>query len=465
MPDSISTSRPAAVVIGASAAGLFTAAVLTEFADVTIIERDRLPDGPEPRRGVPQTRHAHLIWSGGVNAFNELLPGLTDAAVAQGARLVRIMGDMISRAPNEVWFRRFLATHHRNLVCSRDLLDFVLRERVLNHERITLRQATTALGLEGDATRVTGVRVHGADKDFTLPADLVVDASGRGSHAAQWLAGLGLPEVTEREVNAGVTYATRLFKAPAGAGDNYPLVNVQANPAKAPGQGGIILPIENNQWLVTLAGTRGGEPTADPDAFVPFALGFGDPIIGQLLQHAEPISDVITTRSTANRRRYFERMKRWPDGFLAMGDAIAAYNPVYGHGLTVAAQGAIAIRDVLHSKYITAPGTARQLQRAAARPVAAAWDLAVGQDAFYPGAAQTPPTPTERFLARFVDKAVETGARSPRAMGALLDVMSMEKPATRLFSKDMLIPMLFGPQKPHLQGPPLREDERAVIQP
>ncbi|MBD0420258.1 FAD-dependent monooxygenase [Streptomyces sp. TRM S81-3] len=465
MPDSTSTRRPTAVVIGASAAGLLTAAVLTEFADVTIIERDRLPDGSEPRRGVPQTRHAHLVWSGGVNAFNEILPGFADAAVAQGARLVRIMGDMISRAPNEVWFRRFLATHHRNLVCSRDLLDFVLRERVLNHERVTLRQETTALGLEGDATHVTGVHARGADQDFILPADLVVDASGRGSHAAQWLTGLGLPKVTEREVNAGVTYATRLFKAPAGAGDSFPLVNIQANPTKAPGQGGIILPIENNQWLVTLAGTRGGEPTTDPDTFVSFALGFGDPVIGQLLHKAEPISDVTTTRSTANRRRYFEKMKRWPDGFLVMGDAIAAYNPVYGHGLTVAAQGAIAVRDVLRSKGVTAPGTARHLQRAAGRPVAAAWDLAVGQDAFYPGAVQTPPTPLERYLARFVDKAVETGARNPRAMGALLDVMSMEKPATRLFSRDMLIPMLFGPRKPHLQGPPLSEDERAILQP
>ncbi|MFC7917978.1 FAD-dependent oxidoreductase [Streptomyces sp. NPDC057386] len=465
MPDSNTTRRPTAVVIGASAAGLLTAAVLARFADVTVIERDQLPDGPEPRRGVPQTRHAHVVWSGGVNAFEELLPGFTDAAIARGARLVRIMGDMVSRAPNEVWFRRFLATHHRNLVCSRDLLDFVLRERVLSDERITLRDATTARALEGDATRVTGVRAHHAGKDFTLPADLVVDTSGRGSHAARWLVDLGLPKVVEREVNAGVTYATRLFKAPAGAGDNFPLVNVQANPAKAPGQGGIILPIENNQWLVTLAGTRGGEPTADPDAFRPFALGFGDPIIGQLLRNAEPISDVVTTRSTANRRRYYEKMKRWPDGFIVMGDAVAAYNPVYGHGLTVAAQGAIAVRDILRSKGITAPGAARRLQRAAARPVAAAWDLAVGQDAFYPGASTTPPTSMERFLARFVDKAVETGARSPRAMGALLDVMSMEKPATRLFSKDMLIPMLFGPRKPHLQQPPLRDDERAVIRP
>ncbi|WP_405877184.1 FAD-dependent monooxygenase [Streptomyces sp. NBC_01136] len=461
MPDR-ATPRPlTAIVIGASAAGLFAAAALTEFADVTLIERDTLPEGPEPRRGVPQARHAHLVWSGGVRAFNELLPGIVDDITARGGRLVHIMGDMVSRAPNEIWFRRFTTTHHRNLVCSRDLLDFELRDHVLADERITLRQNTSALGLEGDANRVTGVRVRTGEEELTLTADLVVDASGRGSRAPQWLHDLGLPEVTEREVDAGVTYATRLFRAPGStAAIDFPLVNVQANPAKAPGRGGIILPIEGDRWIVTLSGTRGGEPTSDPDAFVDFALRLGDPVIGEFLKDAEPIGDIAISRSTANQRRYYEKMKAWPDGFAVLGDAVAGYNPVYGHGLSVAAQCAIAIRDVLRSISLTAPGTARRLQRAAARPVAGAWDLAVGQDAFYPGATDTPPTVTEKLLARFVDRAVATGARNPRALGALLDVMSLEKPATRLFSPDMLVPMLLGPKKPLLQGPPVTEAER-----
>ncbi|MGY1584630.1 pyridine nucleotide-disulfide oxidoreductase, partial [Streptomyces sp. MN13] len=70
MPDNVALRRPTALVIGASAAGLFAAAALSEFANVVIIERDRLPKGPEPRRGVPQARHAHMVWSGGVLAFN-----------------------------------------------------------------------------------------------------------------------------------------------------------------------------------------------------------------------------------------------------------------------------------------------------------------------------------------------------------------------------------------------------------
>jgi 2-polyprenyl-6-methoxyphenol hydroxylase-like FAD-dependent oxidoreductase len=470
------------VVIGGSVTGLLAAAALAEFADVTVVERDTLPEEAEPRRGVPQARHAHLVWSGGVRAFEELLPGLVADTVARGARLAHIMGDMVSRAPNEIWFRRFTSTHHRNLVCSRDLLDAAIRTRVLADPRITLHENTTALALEGDRNRVTGVRVRirtgggpadsGTEQDVpdvhdvTLGADLVVDASGRGSRAPRWLEELGLPRVTEREVDAGVAYATRVYRAPrSAAGAAFPLVNVQANPAHAPGRGGIILPVEGDRWIVTLSGTRGGEPTADPDAFTDFALGLGDPVIGQLIKDAEPLGDVATTRSTANRRRYYEKLPHWPEGFTVLGDAVAGYNPVYGHGITVAAQSALALRAVLRSTALTTPGTARRLQRAAARPVAAAWDLAVGQDAFYPGATDTPPTAVERFLARFVDRAVATGARNPRALGALLDVMSLEKPALRLFSPDMLVPMLFGPRRPHLEAPPLTEAERGTTTP
>ncbi|MFJ6841084.1 NAD(P)/FAD-dependent oxidoreductase [Streptomyces griseoluteus] len=459
MPDA---PRPTAVVIGAGMSGLLAAAALAGHADVTLIERDTLPAGPQPRRGVPQARHAHLVWTGGVTALDTLLPGLTDELVARGARLAHIMGDMVSRAPNEIWFRRFTSTPHRNLVCSRDLLDAATRERVLADPRVTLRQNTVAARLAGDAARVTGVYLRSPDSDTEehLAADLVLDASGRGSRAPHWLEQLGLPAVPERQVDAGVAYATRVFKAPA---PDFPLVNVQANPATAPGRGGIILPVEDGRWIVTLSGTRGGEPTDDPDAFTAFALGLGDPVIGELIRDAEPLTDVATTRSTANRRRYFEKLDRWPDGFTVIGDAIAGYNPVYGHGITVAAQSAVALGEYAATTGLLRPGSGRRLQKLLTRPVAAAWDLAIGQDIFYPGATDRPPTRVERALAAFVDRAVATGARNPRALAALLDVMSLSRPATRLFSPGMLLPMLFGPRRPFLTAAPLTEEERKAV--
>ncbi|MFF8960144.1 NAD(P)/FAD-dependent oxidoreductase [Streptomyces sp. NPDC014894] len=459
---------PTAVVLGASAAGLCAAAALAEFADVTVVERDVLPAGPEPRRGVPQARHAHIVWSGGVAALDELLPGVVGDIVARGGHLLHIMGDMVSRAPNEVWFRRFTRTRHRNLTCSRDLLDAVLRARVLADARITLLEGAVAAGLEGGPARVTGVRVDtGGGRERTLAADLVVDASGRGSRAPHWLRELGLPSVAAREVDAGLAYATRLYRAPGTtAATGFPVVNVQANPASPPGRGGIILPIEGGRWIVTLAGTRGGEPSGDSAAFLGFARALADPVIGELLEHAEPLGGVLTTRTTSNQRHYYEKSRTWPGGFAVLGDAAAAYNPVYGHGLTVAAQCALAVRDVLRSHPLAAPGTARRLQRAAARPVSAAWGLAIGQDALYPGAVDTPPRRTELLLARYVDRCVATGAGNPRALGALLDVMSLEKPPSRLFSPlDMLAPMLFGPRRPPLSGPPLSDAERKTAAP
>ncbi len=440
--------------------GMLAAAVLADHADVTVVERDLLPSGPEPRKGLPQARHAHVLWSGGVKALEELLPGITEQLVARGAWRARIMTDLVSKAPSGQWFRRFNHSHHTNLLCSRDLLDAVIRARVLEDRRITLRPQTELLALQGSANRVSGVRIRAAHSEDTLTADLVIDASGRASRAPVWLRDLGLPPVLERKVDAGLVYASRTYRAPGSTADGFPIVNVQADPRQAPGKGGIIAPIEGGRWLVTLAGTRGGQPTADNDAFLAFARELPHPVIGELLAGAEPETDVVTTRSTANKRRYYERAARWPEGFAVLGDAVAGYNPVYGHGLSVSAQSVIALRRVLRRQDLGARGLARSIQKAAARPVDNAWSLAVGQDVFYPGASDQPPSRLERILAAFVDRAVDAGSRNPRALRVLLDVMSMETSPARLFMPDMVALVYLGRKKPLLDGPPLTEPER-----
>ncbi|MEU8968805.1 FAD-dependent monooxygenase [Streptomyces monashensis] len=470
MPDSaadIRTARRSAVVIGGSTTGMLAASVLaTRFHEVTVVEADRLPAGAEPRKGLPQARHAHLLWSGGVGALEELLPGITGELTGQGAGLISVMSDLVSKAPSGQWFRRFTDSRHHMIVCSRDLLDAVIRAHVLARPGITLLDGTRAAGLAGHRDRVTGVRVPaGHDgRESTLAADLVIDASGRGSQASAWLGALGHGPVEERVVDAGVAYASRLYAAPDGTlGRRYPVVNVQADPRRAPGRGGVVVPIEGDRWLVTLSGTRGGQPTADPEAFERFALtGLTDPVIGHLLARAKPLTDPVTTRSTANRRRYYENAPTWPEGFAVLGDAVAGYNPVYGHGLSVAAQSALALGRVLDRYGPTAPGTARRVQCAVARPVGNAWNLAVGQDAAYPGATPEPPTLVERLLSRYVDRAVAAGAENPHALHGLLDVMSLKTPASRLLAPDMLWNIALGPRKGPLPGPPLTDSERTA---
>ncbi|MFB7243834.1 pyridine nucleotide-disulfide oxidoreductase [Streptomyces populi] len=460
MPERSSGRRPAALVIGGGMTGMLAAAVLSDHADVTVVESDVLPRLPAPRKGLPQARHAHLLWSGGVRALENLLPGITDRLVTRGARRVPIMSGMVSKAPSGQWFRRFDDARHLNLVCSRDLLDSTIRTEVLRLPRVTLRERTELIALEGDADRVTGVRVRGSVGDGVLSAALVIDATGRASRAPVWLTDLGLPPVEERVVDAGVGYASRFYRAPASTGEDFPIVNVQADPRRPPGRGGIILPVEEGRWLVTLSGTRGGRPSRDNGEFVPFARSLAHPVIGDLLAGAEPISDVVTTHSTANKRRYFEKSPRWPAGFAVLGDAVAGYNPVYGHGLTAAAQSVLALKRVLAGHALDSPETARHIQRRAARPVGQAWDLAVGQDVLYPGATDETPGRLERVAAGFIDRAVDAGARNPHALRVLLDVMSMERPPARLLAPDMLFRVFLGRKEPLLDGPPLTEAER-----
>lgn len=457
------SDRPlkSAVVLGGSLAGLLAARALVEFADVvTVVERDVLPDGPERRKNLPQSRHAHVLWSSGAKAMEELVPGVAALLAEAGAHRLPLTTDMVALS-SQGWFRRWDESHHM-ILCSRDLLDATVRARVLDDDRIELVERAEALGLEGTATAVTGVRVRGHDDaERTLPAELVVDATGRASRAPEWLAALGLPKPDVRHVNSGLVYASRLFRAPENARHGFPVLNVQPDPRDGrPGRAGVLLPIEDGRWLVTLSGTRGGEPTAEEADFERFASEeLRHPLIGEFIAGAEPLSGVAFTRTTANRRYYYERSRQWPEGFLVIGDALAAYNPVYGHGMSVAAQSAVALREVIHRRGWGTPRLARTLQKAVARPVNAAWDLATGQDVFFPGATQTGPTLRDRILAAYVDRLLYTATGNGRVARRFTDVSSLERGAHVLLAPGVLLAAVFGPLKPQLTGPPLTDEE------
>lgn len=463
------TDRPrpsrSAVVLGGSFAGMLAARALAGYAhSVTVVERDALPDGPGPRRGLPQARHAHIFWSGGARAVEELLPGTTEQLLAAGAHRLAVTTDMVALSP-QGWFRRWPESHHL-LLCGRDLLDATIRAQVLDDDRVHRVERTEVLGLVGTSAAVTGVRVRGDDgTERTLTADLVVDATGRGSRAPRWLAELGLPAPAERVVDSGLAYASRVYRAPEPARGAYPVVNVQADPrAGGPGRGAMLLPIEDGQWLVTLSGTRGGEPPSAGDDFVRFALEeVRHPLVGELLANAEPLTDVAFTRATVNRRWSYERMPAWPENFTVLGDALAAFNPVYGHGMSVAAQSAVALRSVIHRQGWGTPGLSRHLQRAVARPVGAAWDLAIGQDVFYPGATKNGPTLRERLLASYVDRLLRTATGNGRVARRLTDVTSLERGAEVLLAPSVVLAAVIGPLREPLVAPPLTAEELKVV--
>jgi flavin-dependent dehydrogenase len=446
-----------AVVIGGSLTGMLAAAALSEtMAAVTVVERHELPHGPLPRQGVPQARHAHLMWSGGARALEALLPGTTERLLAAGARRFRAPDDMVvltsggwlPRSPGRQFF----------LGCTRDLLDWAVRDAVTRRPGVRTMPGRSVLGLRGTTTAVTGVLVRDGAREEVLEADLVVDASGRGSAMPRWLDRLGLPAARTDVVDCGLGYASRYFKAPPGTGD-FPTVNVQADPRRpVPGLSATLLPVEEGRWLVTLAGTRGGRPPGDPADFEDFARGLRHPVIGDLISRATPLSDVTVSRSTANQRRRYERMPVWPDGLVVLGDALAHFNPLYGQGMAVAAQQALLLRDAALRG--PGPGMARRVMRGAARAADPAWALACGQDVRYPGVEGRQQGPLGAVGARYSDRLMATAARRGYPGRAFLDVLSLSARQGRLLRPDVMASALAPSRRPALTDPPFTEDER-----
>ncbi|MFF5705248.1 NAD(P)/FAD-dependent oxidoreductase [Streptomyces sp. NPDC012794] len=453
-----------AIVIGGGLAGMLAAAALRGLVrEVLVVDSDELPDGPVPRRGLPQASHAHMFWGRGVNAAEALLPGATARWMEAGANRIPIPTGMVGFTP-EGWLRRWNQETSFLIACSRDLLDFVVRDLVLSDTSVRVLPRTRVESLTGSAARVTGVRVRRADgREEVLGADFVVDASGRGSRAPHHLEQLGVVPAPERSLDLGLTYASRVFRAPEGA-TGFPLVVVQSDPRTArPGKSGSILPIENGQWIVTTAGTRGGEPTGRTEDFEAFARSLRHPVIGEIISGLEPLTEVTVNRSTRNTRRYFEDVRNWPERFVVLGDALAAFNPIYGHAMSVAAQAALTLRRLVACHGVDAPRLAKRVQRAVARPVAAAWDLALGHDVLYPGAQGGGPTRKDRIVAGYTYRLLNTCCGNFTMTKDFFDVTSLQAPLTSLVRPRVLLGALRGPLRPPLTGPPLTARELALV--
>lgn len=449
-----------AIVVGGGLAGMLAVTALVGHVDViTVVERDRYPAGRAFRKGVPQARHLHILLSGGQRALEELLPGTVAALTDAGARSLYLPRDILTRTPGG-WQRRFDERRHRTLSVTRPVLDAVVRERAVRFAadsatRVEILEATEVIGLTGDADRVSGVRVRSRDGghgERELPATLVVDASGRGSRAPQWYAALGRRAPHEETVDAGLAYATRMYrpKDPDTAPDAG--VNVPGWP-ECP-RGGAYVPVEDGTWLLTLSGVRGHHPPTDAAEFTAFSATIGDPYIHELLAQAEPLSAVHGFRDTYNRRRHFERPGALPEGFLVLGDAGCTFNPVYGQGMSVAALGALAVRGTLARYGGLRPGITGEAQRAVARAVEPAWLAAVGADRPYARAEDATASRGERLTTWYFQRLYARAAIDPVVGAAFRDVFCLTAPPTRLVAPRVLLRTLLLPRRPGLPAPP-----------
>src|SRR5262245_4803436 len=151
-----------AVVVGGSMAGTLAARVLADHFDaVTLFERDRFPETPAARKGLPQGRHAHALLERGRRIVEQLLPGLTGELVRAGATLLDFTRDFAWLTPSG-WYVRF-PSDLRMLACTRDLIDWGVRGRIAALPNVRVRQGADIAGLirgPGAGARVEGVRLR-----------------------------------------------------------------------------------------------------------------------------------------------------------------------------------------------------------------------------------------------------------------------------------------------------------------
>ncbi|MCX5563717.1 NAD(P)/FAD-dependent oxidoreductase [Streptomyces sp. NBC_00038] len=367
-----------AVVIGSSIAGLTAARALANFMDrVTVIERDRLPRGPGRRRGLPQARHTHSLMTAAHQGLEQLFPGIREDLTRAGAVHVRIPEDMLLLGPAG-WLPRFDAGLSM-LSAGRDLLDAVIRDRLRAAPQVTFLQEHEVVALQGGPQdTVTGVWARGRDRKAPdgwtprrlLSAEFVVDASGRGSRAPKWLAELGYEPPAETVADTRTAYATTLYAPPVGHVADFKSLLLMAAPGD-PRQA-VLNPVEGGRWSVSLATGDGTPPPADHAELLRAAGALRHPLLRDLIESATPLGPVYSCGGTGNRRRHYEKLRRWPDQFLVVGDALAALDPAHGHGMTVAVQCALVL-DHLLTAHGTAVGISHRLRRALAHRLAPAW--------------------------------------------------------------------------------------------
>jgi len=429
-----------AIVIGAGMGGLIAARVLANhYSRVSVLERDVLPADPEPRKGVPHGRHAHGLLARGREALEEMFPGLTDELVAAGAVAVDTLGD-------SSWFNHgvYLAqgtSGLRSILLSRPMLETHVRRRVFGDQRVSIRERAVVQKLITSGNRVTGVQVTGPTlgaANGTLTADLVVDASGRHSRSQDWLEGLCFEKPVAETIGVRITYTTRLFRRrPEHLGGKRIALVAPHAPAW---RFGVALATEHDQWIVTQGGYFEDMPGTGEAGLLEFARTLAAPDIAELLAVAEPVTPATRFAFPESRRWRYERLQRFPEGYLVFGDSLCSFNPIYGQGMTTAALEGLALDNCLRE------GSASLATRFFTKVtpiVDSPWQIAVGSDLRHPKLTHLQ-TPVSRFMNWYIGKVHRAGATDPNVACAFLRVANLTNPPGKLFAPATVLRVLLG---------------------
>jgi 2-polyprenyl-6-methoxyphenol hydroxylase-like FAD-dependent oxidoreductase len=351
-------------------------------------------------------------------------PGFTDELVRSGALKVDFSREVRVHAADGL-----LASGAGEMplyYASRPLIERTLRSCVAQHGRVTVEASHQVSELMvTDGRTIEGVVALHDGVERKLPAELIVDTTGRGSRTATWLRQLGYPAPASEQIHVDLVYRTCRLRRPSQ--DRRAMLILPAAPRA---RGAAVAPIENDRWIVTLFGMHGDHPPGDVDGLRDFAASLPTPLVRELLDDHEPETrEIAHYRFPTYTRRRYERLKEHPPGLLALGDAVANFNPIYGQGMSVAAQEALALHETLAEREVDDLGG--RFYHRVNKIVENAWKVAAGGDFQFPQTDGNKPRGTD-LLNRYVTRLY----RKARADGTLADafarVATLERSPTSL---------------------------------
>lgn len=390
-----------AVVLGGSVAGLCAAGALAPFfSEVIVLERDSLPADAEHRRGVPQSKHPHFMLNSGRRAIEQLFPGYEADLIEAGGR--KLNPSLDAAYCEAVGWAPRKSGSMTMVYGSRILIERVLRDKVRNLANVTIREEVVVRSIEteGGGTangRVTGVRILGDSGDELISADLVIDAMGRGSSVPAWLAEAGWSEPPVRSLDAKVTYSSMWYQLPPPEErpDTWWWEHLAIMPHQDkrphPEEYDYLVnffPIEGDRAIACM-GAWGLELPRKTDAFVEAAERIRTPVFAAAMKQCEQLSEVHLTRSTGNKWRRYDLMENAPLGLIPIGDAICAFNPFYGQGMSSAARSAVIVADCLRDAVSLDRAFFRRLLAEQKKSLDVPWMLAIARDQGYEHATGT----------------------------------------------------------------------------
>ena len=455
MPLQTVSSGKQDLVIGGSITGLLAARVLlNHFEQVTVVERDRFPEQPASRRGVPQADQVHVILTKGQEILEQLFPGLKDELTTAGAPTVDWMADW-SVLGAWGWGPRF-ASGFSGYTCSRTFLEWLLRQRLKQNQRLQFHEASQVTGLltNADNSQITGVKLlcHTASDRTTPPqvreltADLVVDATGRNSALPKWLTALGYSSSEMSTVNSFLGYASRWYQQPKEFKADWLGATVMSNPPET-GRGGVLYPVEGDRTVVTLGGVGRDYPPTDEAGFLDFARSLRSQIIYEAIKQAQPLSTIYSYRRTENRWYHYEKLSKLPERLVIMGDAVCAFNPIYGQGITVAAMSALILDSCLQQQFQRSQdslvGLTRRFQKQLAKILAAPWMMATGEDLRWSTTVGGEPGRMTQLTQGYFDQVLRLMIDYPDVYRKFWGVVHMVEPPTALFQPSIVARVLW----------------------